>query len=116
MPPTIVRVVYQARPTGYHLARALATAKIDCDNFAMSKLILPAGDNVKTDKRDAEFLARLTAVSEYTTVCISTVEAESARDLVRAHDDIRQSPASKLSRFPVGTGSVGTSFPPMGEA
>lgn len=96
--PTNARVVYEAGPTGYHLARALSAANIDCDIIATSKLIRPTGDKVKTDKRDAEFLARVAAVGEYTTVRIPTVEEESARDLVRARDDIRQSLVSAKHR------------------
>lgn len=89
--PTKVRVVYEAGPTGYHLARALAAANIDCDVLATSKLLRPSGDKTKTDKRDAQFLARVAAMGEYTTVRIPTVAEEAARDLVRARDDIRKS-------------------------
>ncbi|WP_231488685.1 IS110 family transposase [Brevibacterium sp. VCM10] len=96
--PTNACVVYEAGPTGYHLARALSAANIDCDIIATSKLTRPTGDKVKTDKREAEFLARVAAVGEYTTVRIPTVEEESARDLVRARDDIRQSLVSAKHR------------------
>jgi len=96
--PTNVRVVYEAGPTGYHLARALSAANIDCDIIATSKLIRPTGDKIKTDKRDAEFLARVAAVGEYTTVRIPTIEEESARDLVRGRDDIRRDLVSAKHR------------------
>ena len=43
-----VRVAYEAGPTGFGLARALADADIDCVVAAPSKLIRPAGDRVKT--------------------------------------------------------------------
>ena len=56
--PAPVRVVYEAGPTGYRLARACAEAGIGCVVAAPSK-IRPAADRVKTDRRDAERLARL---------------------------------------------------------
>jgi len=54
-----VRVAYEAGPTGFGLARALAAADIDCVVAAPSKLIRPGGDRVKTDARDAAHLTRL---------------------------------------------------------
>lgn len=54
-----VRVAYEARPTGFGLARALAAAEIDCLVAAPSKLNRPSGDRVKTDARDAAHLTRL---------------------------------------------------------
>ena len=54
-----VRVAYEAGPTGFGLARALADAQIDCTVAAPSKLIRPPGDRVKTDARDAAHLTRL---------------------------------------------------------
>lgn len=83
-------VVYEAGPTGYHLARCLNAAGIACEVLAPSKLVRPAGDRVKTDKRDAVFLARIAAVGEYVAVRIPDPVEESARDLVRARDDARR--------------------------
>ena len=56
--PAPVRVVYEAGPTGYGLARACAGAGISCLVAAPSR-IRAAADRVKTDRRDAERLARL---------------------------------------------------------
>ena len=50
--PAPVRVVYEAGPTGYGLARACAGAGISCVVAAPSR-IRPAADRVKTDRRDA---------------------------------------------------------------
>src|SRR5690348_8883964 len=58
-----VRVVYEAGPTGYGLARSCAEAGISCVVAAPSK-IRPAADRVKTDRRDAERLARLLRLGE----------------------------------------------------
>jgi transposase len=57
--PTPVRVVYEAGPTGYRLARACAEAGISCVVAAPSR-IRAAADRVKTDRRDAERLAKIT--------------------------------------------------------
>jgi transposase len=51
--PAPVRVVCEAGPTGYRLARACAEAGIDCVVAAPSR-VRAAADRVKTDRRDAE--------------------------------------------------------------
>jgi transposase len=86
--PAPVRVVYEAGPTGYGLARACAGAGISCVVAAPSRL-RAAADRVKTDRRDAERLARLLRLGEITPVRIPTLEEEAARDLVRAREDAR---------------------------
>src|SRR4029079_5536377 len=86
--PAPVRVVYEAGPTGYGRARACAEAGINCVVAAPSR-VRPAADRVKTDKRDAERLARLLRLGEITSVRIPAPEEEAARDLVRAREDAR---------------------------
>jgi transposase len=54
-----------------------------------SKLERPPGDRVKTDRRDAERLARLLHIGELPGVRVPTVAEEAARDLVRAREDAR---------------------------
>jgi transposase len=81
--------VYEAGPTGFGLARALAAAGIRCEVVAPSKLQRPSGDRVKTDTRDAVHLARLLRLDEFTAVSVPTVDQENARDLVRAREDAR---------------------------
>ena len=49
----------------------------------------PAADRVKTDRRDAERLARLLRLGEITAVRVPGPEEEAARDLVRAREDAR---------------------------
>ena len=70
--PPPVRVVYEAGPTGYRLARACAEAEIDCVVAAPSR-VGAAADRVKTDRRDAERLARLLRLGEITPVRIPTL-------------------------------------------
>ncbi len=84
-----VRVAYEAGPTGFGLARALAAAEIDCVVAAPSKLIRPSGDRVKTDARDAAHLSRLLRLGEITAVTVPEADVEAVRDLVRAREDAR---------------------------
>ena len=86
--PAPVRVVYEAGPTGYGLARACAHLGISCVVAAPSR-IGAAADRVKTDRRDAERLARLLRLGEITAVRVPGREEEAARDLVRAREDAR---------------------------
>jgi transposase len=81
-------VVYEAGPTGFGLARALATAGIRCEVAAPSKIQRPSGDRVKTD-RDALHLSKLLRLDEIVSVTVPSVQQETARDLVRAREDAR---------------------------
>lgn len=87
--PGPAAVTYEAGPTGFGLARALATAGIRCEVAAPSKINRPSGDRVKTDDRDAVLLARLLRLDDIVAVRVPTVAQESARDLVRAREDVR---------------------------
>lgn len=83
-------VTYEAGPTGYGLARALEEAGIRCLVAAPSKLQRPAGDRVKTDKRDARHLARLLHLSEIVEVAVPSRELEACRDLTRSREAARR--------------------------
>jgi len=83
------RMVYEAGPTGYGLARRALAEGIEIGVCAPSKTERPPADRVKTDKRDAIRLARLLAAGELTLVTIPSVEREQLRDLVRCREDIR---------------------------
>ena len=87
--PGLVKVTYEAGPTGFGLARFLLAAGIVCLVAAPSKLQRPSGDRVKTDKNDALHLARLLHLGEIVSVTIPDVATEAARDLVRAREDVR---------------------------
>jgi transposase len=87
--PGPVGVAYEAGPTGFGLARALQAAGVRCVVVAPSKLERPPGDRVKTDRRDAERLARLLHIGELPGVRVPTSAEEAARDLVRAREDAR---------------------------
>ena len=87
--PGPVRVAYEAGPTGYGLARACAAAGVACTVAAPSKIPRASGDKVKTDRRDAERLARLLRLGELVAVRVPEPHEEAARDLVRAREDAR---------------------------
>jgi transposase len=87
--PAPVRVAYEAGPTGYGLARACLAAGISCTVAAPSKIPRRSGDRVKTDRRDAERLARLLRLGELVAVRVPDPDEEAARDLVRAREDAR---------------------------
>jgi transposase len=87
--PAPVAVTYEAGPTGFGLARALAAVGIRCEVIAPSKLERPPGDRIKTDRRDARRAARLLHIGEITGIRIPTVVEEDARDLVRAREATR---------------------------
>jgi transposase len=53
-----LRVCYEAGPTGYVLYWQLAELGVQCEVIAPSLVPMKAGDRVKTDRRDAERLAR----------------------------------------------------------
>jgi transposase len=80
--PGPVAVAYEAGPTGFGLARGLQQLGVRCVVVAPSKLERPPGDRVKTDRRDAERLARLLRIGELPGVRVPTVAEEAARDLV----------------------------------
>jgi len=87
--PGLVQVAYEAGPTGFGLARALIAAGMQCHVLAPSKMERPSAARVKTDKRDAEWIARLIRIGELPTVVIPSEGHEAARDLVRAREDVR---------------------------
>ena len=87
--PSPAGCVYESGPTGFDLARRLQGHGIECTIGAVSKMLRPAGDRVKTDRRDALFLARMLAVGNIVEVAIPTCELEAARDLSRARADAR---------------------------
>ena len=87
--PAPVRVAYEAGPTGYGLVRACGAAGISCTVAAPSRIPRASGDRVKTDRRDAERLARLLRLGELVAVRVPEPHEEAARDLVRAREDAR---------------------------
>jgi transposase len=85
----IPHVVYEAGPCGYTLYRHLSARGIDCTVVAPSRIPKRPGDRVKTDRRDAEMLARLHRAGELEAVYVPRPEDEALRDLTRAREDAK---------------------------
>jgi transposase len=87
--PVPARMVYEAGPTGYGLARRARALGIEMVVCSPGRTDRAPSDRVKTDKRDAVRLARRLAAGELTLVRVPSVEHERLRDLVRCREDIR---------------------------
>lgn len=85
-PELELRFVYEAGPCGYVIFRHLQKLKLQCVVVAPSLIPTKASDRVKTDRRDAQQLARLFRAAELTAIYIPDEEDEAVRDLVRARD------------------------------
>lgn len=83
-----IEVCYEAGPSGYGPARALAKAGIPCGVVAPSLIPRRPGDRVKTDARDAFELALALRAGTLKFVRIPTKEEEEVRGLVRCREDI----------------------------
>jgi len=64
-PAEKLRACYEAGPTGYVVYWQLAELGIQCEVVAPTLVPVKAGDRVKTDRRDAEKLARDTRSSRW---------------------------------------------------
>lgn len=60
--PQPARAVYESCPSGSDLKRSLDGLGLPTCVGAVSKMLKPSGNRVKTDKRDAVFLSRMFAV------------------------------------------------------
>ena len=79
-----LHLVYEAGPCGFVLCRHLRSRGIHCEVIAPSLIPRKASDRVKTDRRDADQLARLYRAGELTAIHVPDQEDEAIRDLVRA--------------------------------
>ena len=93
-PKIELRFVYEAGPCGFVLCRHLRAKGLHCDVVAPSLIPKRASDKVKTDRRDADQLARLFRAGELTAIHVPDQEDEAVRDLIRARytamDDLRK--------------------------
>ena len=88
---TRLRFCYEAGPCGYALKRELeAGGHLICEFIAPSLIPVKPGVRVKTDSRDARKLGELLRAGLLTEVQAPSSEAEAARDLCRARDQIRK--------------------------
>jgi transposase len=85
-PVAQIKACYEAGPTGYVLYWQLTQLGVACEVIAPSLVPTKAGDRVKTDRRDAEKLARCYRAGELTPVWVPDAAHEALRDLVRARE------------------------------
>src|SRR4051812_5263663 len=99
---SVLRVCYEAGPTGFGLYRLLRSMGVACDVVAPSLIPRSPGDRVKTDRRDCRRLARLHRAGELVAIRVPTEAEEAVRDLCRARGDMvgdRTRARHRLSKF-----------------
>ncbi|WP_447926971.1 IS110 family transposase [Vreelandella sp. EE27] len=100
---------YEAGPCGYGVYHQVQASGHDGEVVAPSLIPRRAGDRVKTDRRDAQMLARLSRSGELTPVWVPTPEQEAIRDLTRAREDMKAielKARQRLSAFLLRHGKV----------
>src|SRR5688572_25571888 len=97
--PSTLRVCYEAGPTGYVLYWQLTRIGVHCDVIAPSLVPKMPGDRIKTDRRDAEKLARAYRAGDLSPVWVPDAEHESLRDLVRAREAAKEDELSARHRL-----------------
>jgi len=78
---------YEAGPCGFVLVRRLHQLGHHCIVVAPSKIARASGDKIKTDRRDAEKLARAHRAGDLEAIYIPEATDEAIRDLCRARTD-----------------------------
>jgi transposase len=97
-----LRVCYEAGPHGYGLYWQLTALKVHCDVVAPTLIPVKAGDRVKTNRRDAEKLARCYRSGDLTPVWVPDAQHEALRDLVRCREVAKKDQhraRQRLSKF-----------------
>src|ERR1700732_5034986 len=106
-PAEKLRVCYEAGPTGYVVYWQLAELGVQCEVIAPTLVPVKAGNRVKTDRRDAEKLARSYPSDDLTAVWVPDEGSEALRDLVRAREAAKQDQLrarNRLSNFLLRSG------------
>jgi transposase len=85
-PANRLRVCYEAGPHGYSLYWQLSKLGVHCEVVAPTLIPMKSGDRVKTNRRDAEKLARCYRSGDLTAVWVPDAAHEALRDLVRARE------------------------------
>jgi transposase len=87
--PQPARAFYEAGPTGFALYRAATEAGLEIAVVAPGKTARPRSERVKTDRRDAELLARLGLAGQLRPIAVPSEFLESARHLMRTREQLR---------------------------
>jgi transposase len=85
-PLDALRICYEAGPCGYTLYWQLTELGVACVVVAPTLVPVKAGDRIKTDRRDAEKLARSFRSGDLTPVWVPDAAHEALRDLMRARE------------------------------
>jgi transposase len=104
-----VRACYEAGPCGYDLHRQLAALGVRCEVIAPALIPRRPGVRIKTDRRDADSLARFYRAGELVAIRVPSEEEEAVRDLVRLREDIKQDilrARHRLSKFLLRHGRI----------
>jgi transposase len=84
----IARVVYEAGPTGFALARRLRAEGYQAQVIAPSKLLAPVGPEAKSDRLDCRRLAQLSAKGLLHRVRVPTEQEEADRQVLRLREQL----------------------------
>jgi transposase len=87
--PRPVRGCYEAGPTGFGLYRAAEAAGVPVEVIAPSKTPRASGERIKSDRKDAELLARLLLAGQLKAVAVPPPAFEAARHLARCREQVR---------------------------
>jgi len=87
-PEATLRFCYEAGPRGYPLCRFLRGLGLECIIVCPSRVPRRPGDRVKTNRRDADQLARLYRAGEIGGIHLPQPEDEAVRDLLRSRDQV----------------------------
>ncbi len=85
-----VRAAYEAGPTGFGLYRQAKAVGVGIEVIAPGRTPRGRSERVKTDRRDAELLARNLLAGSLIAILVPDPEVEAARELARLHDACRR--------------------------
>jgi transposase len=85
-----IRCCYEAGFSGFELYRFIDSLGHDCQVIAPSLIPKKSGDKIKTDRKDAQELAKLLRADLLTPVAVPTAETERVRSYIRLRFQIQQ--------------------------
>lgn len=80
---------YEAGCLGYSLYHKLTDHGVECVILAPSTMAETPGKKIKTDKRDAEKIARCLAYHQYKPVYVPDEEDDAVKEYIRMRDDVK---------------------------
>lgn len=89
-PDVTLHFCYEAGGCGYGIYRQLTDLGVECSVIAPSVIPRKSADRVKTDRRDAQMLARLLRSGELTAIWVPDEAHEAIRDLIRGRRQAKQ--------------------------